>query len=104
MCFTWTSTSVLLLRSLLVITFPIAAGVAPGLVSRSSRPQATIVSTKLRITNRAMLHFLIYAFPQTSLAIYDEVVGEECCRTCGGCSFSIWEAEELDDVGAANRM
>src|SRR5712671_6225141 len=39
MCFTWISIPVLPLRSLSVMILPSAAGAAPVLVSRSSRPQ-----------------------------------------------------------------
>src|SRR5436309_14157904 len=60
MCLTSTLTPVLPLRSLSVITLPIAAGFTPVLVNRSSRPHAAPVSKKMRTTNRAMRGFMLY--------------------------------------------
>src|SRR5436305_11786272 len=60
MCLTSTLTPVLPLRSLSVITLPIAAGFTPVLVNRSSRPHAALVSKKVRTTNRAMRGFMLY--------------------------------------------
>src|SRR5437764_8684269 len=60
MCLTSTLTPVLPLRSLSVITLPIAAGFTPVLTNRSSRPHAALVSRKVRTTNRAMRGFMLY--------------------------------------------
>src|SRR5947209_4599508 len=71
MCLTSILTPVLPLRSLSVITLPIAAGFTPVLVNRSSRPHAALVSKKVRTTNRAMRGFMLY-LPYVELFGLDE--------------------------------
>src|SRR5947199_8225471 len=79
MCLTSTLTPVLPLRSLSVITLPIAAGFTPVLVNRSSRPHAALVSKKVRTTNRAMRGFMLY-LPHVELFVLDERLQTRCCR------------------------